>query len=135
MSKLSPLECKTKLDQLENYFENSHTFVTQILQTTILFFLLAYNEDLMIFSKNYKFHKKNMFFISIIFSFICFILSFQYFFLYYKHYNSLNDICNFDKLIPFSYKIFKYQIPIVVSFGFIIISLGLITMIFMSISN
>lgn len=133
MSKLSPLECKNKLDQLENYFESSHNFVTQILQTTILFFLLAYNQDLMIFSKNYKFNKKNIFCISIIFSLMCIILSFQYFFLYYNHYNSLNDICNFDKLIPYFYKMFRYQIPIFISLGFIFISLGLIIMIFISI--
>lgn len=132
MTKFTQLECKTRLDNLEDDFENSHNFVAQVFTTCILFFLLAYNENLMIFGKNYKFHKKNMFFISIIFSLICVILSVQYFFLYYKHYNSLNKQCNFNKLMPDTV-IFRYQIPLLISFGFIIISLGLLTMIFMNI--
>ena len=132
MGKLSTIECKTKLDHLEDDFENSHNFVAQVFTTCILFFLLAYNENLMIFGKNYNFHKKNMFFLSIIFSFICVILSIQYFILYYKHYNSLNKQCNFNKLLPNTYYL-RYQIPLLVSVGFIIISIGLLVMIFMNI--
>ena len=132
MKQFTPLECKTKLDHLEDDFENSHNFVAQVFTTCILFFLLAYNENLMIFGKNYAFHRKNMFFLSIIFSLICVVLSFQYFILYYKHYTNLDNLCDFKKLLPTTY-IFRYQIPLIVSIGFIIISLGLSVMIFMNI--
>lgn len=132
MNKLSISECKTKIDHLEDDFEASHNFVAQVFTTCILFFLLAYNENLMIFGKNYKFHKKNMFFISIIFSVICILLSGQYFVSYYKHYNELNKSCNFNKLFPDTI-FFRYQIPLIVSFGFIIISISLSIMIFMNI--
>jgi len=132
MNKLSTLECRTRIDHLEDDFENSHNFVAQVFTTCILFFLLAYNENLMIFGKNYAFHRKNMFFLSIIFSLICVVLSFQYFILYYKHYTNLDNLCDFKKLLPTTY-IFRYQIPLIVSIGFIIISLGLSVMIFMNI--
>jgi len=132
MSKLTPLECKTRIDHLEDDFENSHNFVAQVFTTCILFFLLAYNENLMIFGKNYGFHKKNMFFLSIIFSLICVTLSIQYFILYYNHYTNLNKLCDFDNLLPNTY-IYRYQIPLLVSAGFIIISIGLSLMIFMNI--
>ena len=132
MSKLSPLECKTKLDHLEDDFENSHNFVAQVFATCILFFLLAYNENLMIFGKNYKFHKKNMFFISIIFSLICILLTALYFVSYYNQYTNLNKLCDFDKSFPGS-NYFRFQIPLLVSFGFIIISVSLSIMIFMNI--
>jgi hypothetical protein len=132
MNKLSTLECRTRIDHLEDDFENSHNFVAQVFTTCILFFLLAYNQNLMIFGKNYAFHRKNMFFLSIIFSLICVVLSFQYFILYYKHYTNLDNLCDFKKLLPTTY-IFRYQIPLIVSIGFIIISLGLSVMIFMNI--
>jgi hypothetical protein len=132
MNKLSTLECRTRIDHLEDDFENSHNFVAQVFATCILFFLLAYNQNLMIFGKNYAFHRKNMFFLSIIFSLICVVLSFQYFILYYKHYTNLDNLCDFKKLLPTTY-IFRYQIPLIVSIGFIIISLGLSVMIFMNI--
>lgn len=132
MKQFTPLECKTKLDHLEDDFENSHNFVAQVFTTCILFFLLAYNENLMMFVKNYNFHKKNMFFLSIIFSFICVLLSVQYFILYYKHYNNLDKICDYNKLMPSTY-FFRYQTPLIVSGGFIIISVGLSIMIFMNI--
>jgi len=132
MNKLSTLECRTRIDHLEDDFENSHNFVAQVFTTCILFFLLAYNQNLMIFGKNYAFHRKNMFFLSIIFSLICVVLSFQYFILYYKHYTNLDKLCDFKKLLPTTY-IFRYQIPLIVSIGFIIISLGLSVMIFMNI--
>ena len=132
MKQFTPLECKTKLDHLEDDFENSHNFVAQVFTTCILFFLLAYNENLMIFGKNYGFHRKNMFFLSVIFSLICVTLSIQYFILYYKHYSNLNKECDFNKLMPSTY-IFRYQIPLLVSAGFIVISIGLLVMIFMNI--
>lgn len=132
MKQFTPLECKTKLHDIEDDFENSHDFIAQVFTTCILFFLLAYNENLMIFGKKYEFHRKNMFFLSIIFSFICVLLSFQYFILYYNDYNNLNKKCDFNKLMPSTY-IFRYQIPLLVSAGFIVISIGLTLMIFMNI--
>lgn len=132
MNKLSPLECKTRLDHIEDDFENSHNFVAQVMASCILFFLLAYNPDLMVYGKNYYFRKKNVFFISIIFSLICVILSFHYFMIYYNHYNSLNNICDFEKLLPYVYFL-RYRIPLIVSACFIIISLGIALMIFMNV--
>ena len=132
MNKLTIVQCNENLEHLEDDFEASHNFVAQVFATCILFFLLAYNENIMIFGKNYKFHKKNMFFISIIFSIICILLSIQYFIVYFNQYNKLNNICNFNKLFPGT-NFFRYQIPLIVSFCFIIISISLSVMIFTNI--
>ena len=118
--------CDHLLDNLEDDFENSHTFVAQIFSAVILFFLLAFSSDLMIFGK--KPNKVNIFITSLLFSLICFILSLQYFKEYYHDYGILSIKCQSVHKNKGDYP-FRYMIPLGVSLGFIFISIGLIFMI------
>lgn len=122
------INCKNALNNLEDGFENSHNFIAQVFSGCILFFLLAFNSDLMIFGK--KPNKINIFFISIIFSIICIGLSTLYFKTYLHDYMQLKNKCN-NEIHKSSAKNFplRYYVPIAVSFGFILISFSLLYMI------